>query len=136
MEPHNPQNPFSEPPPGTPPIAEPVKGGPPTQDARTMAMLAHLLGALIGFLGPLIIWLVKKDEHPYIDDQAKEALNFHITLIFAYVVAGVITGISCGFLFFVAFIPWVLQVVLGIMGAVEANKGTYYRYPLTIRLVQ
>ena len=137
MEPHNPeQNPFAEPPTGAPPIAEPYgKAGPPDSDSRTMAMLAHLLGALIGFLGPLVIWLVKKDQHPFVDDQAKEALNFHITLIFAYVVAGIITAVSCGFLFFVAFIPYVLQVIFGILAAVESNKGVYYRYPMTLRLV-
>ena len=139
MEPHNPQqsheSPFTAQPPGTPPVSEPLKGGVPDADARTMAMLAHLLGALIGFPGPLVIWLVKKDEHPFVDDQGKEALNFHITLIFAYVAAGVITAISCGFLFFVAFVPYVLQVIFGILAAVEANKGVYYRYPMTLRLV-
>ena len=137
MEPNNPgQNPFAEPPTGAPPIGEPYgKAGPPDPDSRTMAMLAHLLGALIGFLGPLVIWLVKKDQHPFVDDQAKEALNFHITLIFAYLVAGIMTAVSCGFLFFVAFIPYVLQVIFGILAAVEANKGVYYRYPMTLRLV-
>ncbi|MEC7445671.1 MAG: DUF4870 domain-containing protein, partial [Planctomycetota bacterium] len=48
------------------------------KDVANMAMLAHLLGALVGFLGPLILWVVKKDEHEFIDDQSKEALNFQL----------------------------------------------------------
>ena len=50
--------------------------GMPSPESRTMAMLAHLLGALTGFLGPLIIWLVKRDTDAFVDDQGKEALNF------------------------------------------------------------
>ena len=139
MDPQDPgPGPYSPPPQPAPgggaPV--PVKSAIPDSEARTMAMLAHLLGALLGFLGPLIIWLVKREDHPFIDDQAKEALNFHITLIFAYLVAGILTGISCGLLFFVCFVPWVLQIVFGIIGAVQSNKGDYYRYPLTIRLIQ
>ena len=45
-------------------------------DARQMAMLAHLLGALFGFIGPLIIYLTQKDKHPFVADQGKEAVNF------------------------------------------------------------
>ena len=51
------------------------------KDVANLAMLAHLLGALVGFLGPLILWVVKKDEHEFIDDQSKEALNFQLTLL-------------------------------------------------------
>src|SRR4051794_22840279 len=58
-------------------------GPPPTKDAVTMGMLCHLLGIFTGFLGPLIIWLLKKDEHPFIDDQGKEALNFQIVAMLA-----------------------------------------------------
>jgi len=53
------------------------------QEDKTMAMLCHLLGILTAFLGPLIIWLVKKDQSPFVDDQGKEALNFQITLVIA-----------------------------------------------------
>ena len=120
--------------------------GPPGKDsekeARTMAMLAHLLGALFGFLGPLIIWLVKKDEHPFVNDQGKEALNYQLALLIAYVVSGVlyviISFVTCGI---GAFLPLpllvtVFQLVFGIIGAVKANNGEYYRYPVTIRFIQ
>ena len=99
-------------------------------------MLAHLLGALLGFIGPLIIWLVKKDDHPFIDDQGKEALNFQLTVLIWYVGATVITMVTCGFLFFVMFVPMLLQIIFGIIGTVQANNGLYYRYPMSIRFIK
>ena len=107
-----------------------------------MAMLAHLLGALFGFLGPLIIWLIKKDEHPFVNDQGKEALNFQLFLLIGYVVSGIlyviISFVTCGIgaLLPIPLIITVLQLVFGIIGAVKANQGEFYRYPLTYRFIQ
>ena len=108
-----------------------VEGNPAeiNKDARTMAMLAHLLGLFSSFLGPLIIWLIKKDEHPFVDDQGKEALNFQLTVMIAHLIAFGITMVSCGFLFFVAFAPIIFQIIFSIIGAMKANEGIYYRYP-------
>ena len=135
-------SPFEQPPASN--YGQPT--GPPGKDsekeARMFAMLAHLLGALFGFLGPLIIWLVKKDEHPFVNDQGKEALNYQLALLIAYVVSSVlyviISLVTCGI---GAFLPLpllvtVFQLVFGIIGAVKANNGEYYRYPLTIRFIQ
>lgn len=105
------------------------------KDSSNMAMLAHLLGIFLGFIGPLIIWLMKKDESPFVNDQGKEALNFHITLIIMYVVISPITVITCGFGGVLYAVPAILQLVCGIMGSIEASKGNYYRYPLTIRMI-
>jgi len=58
----------------------------PGQNARNMAMLCHLLGLFTGFVGPLILWLLKKDEDPFIDRQGKEALNFQITVVIGWTV--------------------------------------------------
>jgi uncharacterized protein len=126
-------NPYEPPP--------PVGSGPPP-DARQMAMLAHLLGALFGFIGPLIIWLTQKDKHPFVDDQGKEAVNFHLFLLLAYVVTSVLWSIlMCVTLGFGALLPiplvvTVLQIVFGIIACTKANAGEYYRYPLTIRFIQ
>ena len=115
--------------------------GAPTKDECNSAMLAHLLGALIGIIGPLIIYLTKKDESQFVEDQAKEAVNFHITLIIAYVVSSllwtILAIVTCGI---GGFIPLPLavtvwQIVLGIIASTRASKGEYYRYPATIRLV-
>ena len=108
--------------------------GMPSPESRTMAMLAHLLGALTGFLGPLIIWLVKKDTDAFVDDQGKEALNFQIVI--AMLASIVLTFASCGFLFFLPLIPAILDWVFSIMGALEANKGVAYRYPMILRMIK
>lgn len=105
-------------------------------------MLSHLLGLLIGlltglgFVGPLIVLLTKKDEHPFIEDQANEALNFQITLLIYYVVAAAIAIATCGLGVVVVVIPWLLQLILGIVATVNSNKGIAYRYPATIRFIK
>jgi uncharacterized Tic20 family protein len=115
-------------------------GGAPTSDERTMAMLAHLLGLFASFLGPLIIYLVKKDESPFVRDQAGEALNFAITVaIFstAYVIVSfILLFVLVGFVLFL-LLPFLLigVAVLHIIAAVSANRGEYYRYPLTLRFI-
>lgn len=117
-----------------PPIHdEPKRGGTDDKNARQMAMLAHLLGALVGFWGPLIIWLIKKDESPFVDDQGKEALNFQLTVLIAYVVSGLAVCAYIG----VVLLPvvWVMSLVFSIIGAMKANEGEYYRYPITIRMI-
>ena len=118
---------------------EPRDAKPPDQDItvtsedRTIGMLCHLLGLLTGFLGPLIIWLIKKDQSLFINDQGKEALNFQLTLLIAYAI-GVITACFVVGIFLI-LATWIFAIVVGIMGAVNANKGQRYRYPLTIRMI-
>ena len=107
-----------------------------TKEVKTIAMLCHLLGVLAGVVGSLIIWLIKKDEHPFIDDQGKEATNFGLTLLIGYLIAIVIAVVSCGILFFVPLVPWVLQIIFGIIGTTKANNGEAYRYPLNIRFIK
>lgn len=125
-------DPTPPPPPGAvPPPSDP---GQPSQDAKTMAMLAHLLGLFTGFLGPLIIWLIKKDEDPFVNDQGKEALNFQITVIIALFASGFASMLCC------VVIPLTVAVVVAnlvfcIIAAIEANKGVAYRYPVTLRLI-
>lgn len=106
---------------------------PSTQDDRTMALLCHLGGGLLGFLVPLIIWLIKKDQSKFVDDQGKEALNFHITLMIGHVIGGVTMCFTFGL---INLAVWVLGVVFGIMGGLEAQKGVVYRYPFALRLIK
>lgn len=116
--------------------------GAPPPDARQAAMLAHLLGALFGFIGPLIIWLTQKDKHPFVDDQGKEAVNFHLFLLISYTVTSILWVIlmfvTCGFgaLVPIPLIVTVLQLVFGIIACTKANAGEWYRYPLTIRFIK
>ncbi|MEU5860506.1 DUF4870 domain-containing protein [Nonomuraea sp. NPDC047529] len=102
-------------------------------DDTTMAMLAHLLGLLVSWVGPLIIYLMKKDESPYVRDQAAEALNFQITMFIGYLVAGVLTVVLVGLLLFP--IVWIVSLIFHIQAAVATNRGENYRYPFAIRLI-
>lgn len=118
-----------------------------TQEQKTWGMIAHL-SALIGFLipfgnvlGPLVVWLIKKDTMPFVDDQGKEALNFNITV--AIVVTGlmivgtVLLVILIGFLFYIlAGIIGIAALVFMIIGGIKANEGVSYRYPYIFRLIK
>lgn len=107
---------------------------------RTMGMICHLL-ALCGFvgipfgniLGPLIMWLVKKDESEFVNDQGKESLNFQITMTIAAIVLGVLTCFLAGL---GALVVIIVDLVFVIIAAVKANGGERYRYPLTIRMIK
>lgn len=119
-----------------PAASEPPPVGDVSKDARTMGMLCHLLGIFTCFIGPLVIWLIKKDEMPFVDDQGKEALNFQITLTIAYVVATVLAAITCGIGAVLYPVLWVVALIFGIMGTMKANEGVAYRYPVTIRFIK
>lgn len=107
-----------------------------SQDARTFGMLAHLLGMFTAFLGPLIIWLIKKGEHPFIDDQAKEALNFQLTLLIAYAVALPISLLTCGYGAILYPVLFVVQIIFSLLGTVKSYEGEWFRYPFAIRLIK
>lgn len=102
-------------------------------DPKTMAMLAHVLGIFTGFIGPLIIY-VTQDKDPFVKDQSAEALNFQITVTIGYVVSFVLMIVLIGFLTF--FVVWIGSLVLAIMGAMAANRGEWYRYPVNIRFIK
>ena len=105
-----------------------------SKDAVNMAMLCHLLAIFTGFLGPLIIWLIKKDESSFVDDHGKEALNFQITVLIAMIVSGLLTFICIGFV--LMLIVWIVDMIFCIIAAVKASHGEAYRYPLTFRFVK
>ncbi len=132
-----------EPDPGSPPPipeqpqptpSEPAQPQEISQDSKNLAMLCHLLGLLTNFLGPLILWLVKKDDDAFIDEQGKEALNFQITLMLAGIVAGATSCIGIGLILLPVVV--ILDLVFSIMACVAASKGQHYRYPVSIRLVK
>lgn len=112
---------------------------------RTFGMLTHLsafAGALIAlaFIGPLVMWLIRRDEHPFLDHHGKEALNFNLSMLL-YGVVGIVVSIATLGLGLVIVVPaavvlFVTWVVTTIVGAVKANAGEGYRYPLTIRFVK
>jgi uncharacterized Tic20 family protein len=108
------------------------------QEDRTMGLIAHLSGIITGFIGPLVIWLINKDkaDKGWITGQAKEALNFQITVILAMIVAIILTIVSLGLLFFLPMVVGVAALVLCILAGIKANEGVDYRYPFAIRLIK
>jgi uncharacterized Tic20 family protein len=124
---------------GTPPPPEPA--GPSDRemdrDARTWAMICHLAGLafllpivpIIGcVLGPLIVWLLKREQIPFVNEQGKEALNFQMTMLIYAIISAVLILACC-----VGLIPLgvviVLDILLTIMAALRVNEGQHYRYP-------
>jgi uncharacterized Tic20 family protein len=111
----------------------------PDREQRTWGMLAHL-SALAGLLtgvgfigGPLMVWLLQKNEMPFVDDQGKEALNFQITMTLVFCICWLLIFVMIGFL----LIPLLtlLDVVLVVVATIKASRGERYRYPFTLRLV-
>jgi uncharacterized Tic20 family protein len=148
----DPNAPGSVPPASTPPSggvpldsspSGPYAGPAPTKDEQNMAVLCYILGIVTWIIGPLIIWLMKKDSSKFIDDQGKEVINFEITAALASV-ALIIVAIILHFIPYLGAILVILLrlglfaavVVLNIMGAMSVSKGTAYRYPFSLRLIK
>lgn len=114
---------------------------------NTWAMLCHLsslsgyLGNGIGsIVGPLLIWIIKKDTMPEVDAHGKEALNFNLSILIYGLCLTVFTIATLGFGVFLS-VPLLLalvifHVVCTVMATLKANNGEFYRYPLTIRLIK
>ncbi len=137
------QSKSSTPPPSPASSFEPSAADPgagPTQEERNWALGAHLSG-LLGYvlvvgsvIGPLVIWLVKKEESDYIAEQALEALNFQITILILSLICAVLTLCVVGVFLLIPLV--VAGLVLTIMAAVAASRGEPYRYPFSLRLVR
>lgn len=138
---------------------EPMNPSPPplqtsgvSSEERQWAMFAHL-SALVGgiltsgwagsigcFIGPLIIWMVKKDTMPFVDDQGKEALNFNITVGLIFLALLLLSIVTLGIGLIIAIPGWIIVgiawLVFTIIAGIKANEGVAYRYPLTLRLIK
>lgn len=113
---------------------------PPKPD-NTMGMLCHLLSLvqLLGvpfgnILGPLVIWLVKRDEDPFVDACGKESLNFQISMTIYMIISAILILLFVGV--FMVMILMVVNVVYTVIAAIKASEGTYYEYPFTIRFIK
>jgi uncharacterized Tic20 family protein len=134
--PHNPYE-SPSPPPVPPESAELV---PLNADAKNFAMLCHLislLGPVTGvghIIGPLVVWLWKRDEHPFIDEHGKESLNFQISMsiyiLITFALWCFLIGIPLTLLLGVA------DIVLAIIAGLKAANGEMYRYPMTFRFLK
>jgi len=104
---------------------------PPTSDEKTLALLSHIVTFVSNFIAPLIIYIIKKDESPFVAAHAKESLNFQLTILLAIIVLFItIIGI------FLLWIVGIYALVLVIIATIRASEGKLYRYPLTIRFIK
>jgi uncharacterized Tic20 family protein len=127
-------------------------GVPPTpseKDVRMWSMLCHLtalcqlvvpIPSLGAVAGPLVVWLLKRNDHPTIDANGKESLNFQISMLIYTWALGVVgfatVFILIGFLFLaLAFVVWLVALIYAVIAAVKASGGETYHYPFTIRFI-
>jgi hypothetical protein len=97
--------------------------------------LSYFFGfALISFLFPLVVYLVMRGESPYLTHHAREALNFHLSVLLYCALCVPLCFIVVGFPLLVAIA--VTGIVCAIVAAVKASDGVFYRYPITIRFVR
>jgi len=113
----------------------------PTPEARQWAMFCHyaaffwFLVPMIGnVIGPLIVWQLKKDLAPFVNEQGKEALNFQITFSLAMIVCGILAWVVIGFP--LMLLVSISALVLTIIAGIKANAGEAYRYPICWRVVK
>ncbi|WP_430868888.1 DUF4870 domain-containing protein [Demequina aurantiaca] len=125
-----PPEPSAGQPAGQPVAAQPLSDS----DARLWVTLSHIGTILFGFVPALIFWLMGKDRSKFVSDEAKEALNFGILITAMYVIGWILSIVLIGFLLVLA--AFVLSLIFCIQGAMKANKGETYRYPLNVRLVK
>jgi len=108
----------------------------PTSDERTLGILSHILAIVFafGWIPPLIIWLIKKGQSEFIEQNALESLNFQITMAIAYFISGILMTVAIGL-----FLLWALGIVnaiLVIIAAIKTSENKIYRYPFNLRLIK
>ncbi|GAB3561165.1 DUF4870 domain-containing protein [Spelaeicoccus albus] len=118
---------YQPPPPGY--LPAPVTA----DDERTWATLAHAGGIILGWIAPLIIWLVYKERSQFITGNTKEALNFQLTVLIGTIISALLTFVFIGAILWP--LVWIANIVYCILGAVASNRGEAYRYPITIRMI-
>ncbi len=111
-----------------------------SQDEKNWAMFCHI-GVFVGFIipfgnliAPLVLWLMKKDEMPFVDYHGKEVINFQLTTLIAVLVSWLLIFVVIGFLLLA--VVGVFVLIVTIMAIVKTSQGVYYRYPLCIRFIK
>lgn len=112
-----------------------------SQEERLYAAACHFAGlpifaafALANVVAPLVIWLVKKDTMPFVNEHGKESLNFQITLLMAFFVSALLVCVYIGIVLIGALL--ILQVIFPIIAGISAFDGKPYKYPMTLRLIK
>lgn len=106
----------------------------PTGDEKTLAILAHILTLAAPILAPLIIYLIKRDESRFVMENAKESLNFQLTVLICAIISTILVFIVIGILLLIVI--GIGSFILVIIAAVKASEGKIYRYPVNFRLIK
>jgi uncharacterized Tic20 family protein len=106
----------------------------PSSDDKTMAILSHCLCIVAGFVAPLVIYLIKKDNSPYATAHAKESLNFQLTMLIAYFASFILMFILIGIPLLVLLS--IANLVLVIIATIRASENKMYRYPFSIKFIK
>jgi uncharacterized protein len=106
----------------------------PSQDERLFALLIYVSSFFTVFIGPLIIWLIKRDDSPFVDYHGKEYFNFIISYTVYSIASAILMIVLIGFL--TIWIVGLLAFIFTIVAAVKAYKGEVYRIPLVFRLIR
>jgi uncharacterized protein len=123
MAPMTAPGPYSQP---SPPLSP--------ADEKTWAVVGHIAGIFVGWVGPLVGYLLLRDRGPFIRQHTAAALNFQLTLLIAYVI-GIATAGYYGVGVVVVFATWAASILFGILAAKATNEGRYSRYPFAIDFV-
>lgn len=113
----------------------------PQQEERTWAALCHaaafatfLLPSFGSIIGPLVVWLVKKDTSPFVNDQGREAMNFQLSVFIYVIISAILCIILIGWLLLLALgVFWLIEVIVA---SVNASNGIAHRYPMTIQFIK
>ncbi len=127
-----PPSPPQEPPPTGQPVA--VAPGQSDSDDRMFGVLLWIVGLFFSIIGPLVVWLIKRDQSPFVDAVGKTVLNFNISYTIWIIVTALLSVILIGIPFLIA--AGTLYFVFSIVGAVKANQGEDFTPWLTIRFLK
>ncbi|HEX4956956.1 MAG TPA: DUF4870 domain-containing protein [Lacibacter sp.] len=105
-----------------------------SSDERTLAILVHILSIFFWIFPGLIIYLIKKDESPYVAEHAKEALNFQISITLFYIISGILVLLLIGLL--MMLVVYCINLIFCILATIKAADNVLYKYPFSIRLVK
>ncbi|MEV0892427.1 DUF4870 domain-containing protein [Promicromonospora sp. MEB111] len=131
-----PQSPYQGPPQAGPAYSGPYQPQPLTpSDERMWTVFAQIGPFLVSFIAPLVIWLVLRERSQFVDQEAKESLNFQITMVIAQIAAAIITAITFG-IGGIVYLAFIAAIVFMILAAVANGKGAPYRYPVNIRFIK
>jgi uncharacterized Tic20 family protein len=102
--------------------------------ACQLASFAGYMIPLGNVIGPLIVWLIKRQEMPFVNEVGKEAVNFQISLSIYCIISIILCFVLIGFVLLIGLA--ILNLIVVVIASIKANEGIYYRYPLTIRFIK